>query len=77
MQKQQKSKKDNSPNKYLRFTSVAFQMCGTILLGSYFGKWLDATYNTNYWTQLITLFSVFVAMYLVISQVIKISKEDD
>lgn len=71
------SKNDNSPSKYLRFISVAFQMGGTIFLGNYLGKWLDAKYGTTHWTQVITLFSVFAAMYLVISQVIKVSKEDD
>lgn len=75
--KTQKPKKGKAPSKYLRFTSIAFQMCGTILLGNYFGKWLDGKYATDYWEQVVTLFSVFAAMYLVISQVIKLSKDDD
>jgi hypothetical protein len=52
-------------------------MGGTIFLGNYFGEWLDAKYNKEYWASTITLISVFIAMYLVIAQVIKVSKEDD
>ncbi|MFD1062538.1 AtpZ/AtpI family protein [Winogradskyella litorisediminis] len=77
MSLEQKPKKSKSPNKYLRFTGIAFQMGGTILLGNYFGKWLDEKYATDYWEQVVTLFSVFVAMYLIIAQVIKLSKDDD
>ncbi|ARV09662.1 hypothetical protein BTO05_08410 [Winogradskyella sp. PC-19] len=73
----QKPKKGKAPSKYLRFTSVAFQMGGTIFLGNYLGKWLDENYATDYWEQIVTLFSVFASMYLVISQVIKLSKDDD
>jgi len=52
-------------------------MGGTIFLGNYFGEWLDVKYNKDYWESTITLISVFIAMYLVIAQVIKVSKEDD
>jgi membrane protein DedA with SNARE-associated domain len=76
-QKLKDSKASKTPNKFLRFTSVAFQMGGTIFLGNYFGEWLDAKYNKDYWESTVTLISVFIAMYLVIAQVIKVSKEDD
>ncbi|NRD18503.1 AtpZ/AtpI family protein [Winogradskyella eckloniae] len=52
-------------------------MGGTIFLGNYLGEWLDAKYNKAFWETSISLFAVFASMYLVISQVIKISKEDD
>lgn len=52
-------------------------MGGTIFLGNYLGKWLDVKYDKDFWETTITLFSVFASMYLVISQVIKVSKEDD
>ncbi|MDN3491617.1 AtpZ/AtpI family protein [Winogradskyella bathintestinalis] len=61
----------------MRFTAVAFQMGGTIFLGNYLGQWLDAKYSTDFWETTITLISVLLSMYLVISQVIKMSKEDD
>ena len=75
--KPHKPKASKNSNKFLRFTSVGFQMFGTILLGNYFGEWLDAKYNKDYWESSITLISVFLSMYLVIAQVIKVSKEDD
>lgn len=56
---------------------MAFQMGGTIFLGNYLGQWLDAKYSTDFWETTITLISVLLSMYLVISQVIKMSKEDD
>lgn len=55
---------------------MAFQMGATIFMGNWLGQWLDKTYNKNYWESLITLFAVFSSIYLVISQVIKLSKED-
>ena len=70
-------KKGKTPSKYLRFTSVAFQMGGTIFLGNYLGKWLDIKFDKDFWESIITLLSVFVAMYMVIAQVIKVSKEND
>lgn len=71
------SKANKGPNKFIRFTSIAFQMGGTIFLGNYLGQWLDSKYNKDFWETTITLLSVFISMYLVISQVIKVSKEDD
>lgn len=64
-------------NPYIRFTSVAFQMGATIYLGNLLGKWLDVKYNKDFWESIVTLFSVFLAIYQVISQVIKISKHND
>lgn len=70
-------KANKGPGKFIRFTSVAFQMGGTIFLGNYLGQWLDARFDKDYWETTITLLSVFASMYLVISQVIKMAKEDD
>jgi uncharacterized membrane protein YfcA len=52
-------------------------MGGTIFLGNYLGQWLDAQFDKDYLETTITLLSIFVSMYLVISQVLKMSKEDD
>jgi len=49
----------------------------TIWLGNLLGGWVDSKYGTENWENIITLLSIFAAMYLVISQVIKVSKEDD
>ena len=64
------------PSKFLRFTSTAFQMGATIWLGNMLGKWLDVKYQTTYLENTITLLAVFISMYLVISQVLKISKNN-
>ncbi|MEM6514899.1 MAG: AtpZ/AtpI family protein [Bacteroidota bacterium] len=69
--------KNKGPNKYIRFTTVAMQMGLTIWMGNLLGGWLDNKYSVDFLESTITLLSVFIAMYLVISQVIKVSKEDD
>ncbi|WP_262496089.1 AtpZ/AtpI family protein [Confluentibacter lentus] len=75
------NQKDPKPQKqfnpYIRFTTVAFQMGATIYLGNLLGKWLDSKYITDFWESIITLLSIFIAIYQVISQVIKVSKKDD
>ncbi len=52
-------------------------MGATIYLGNLLGKWLDSKYITDFWESIITLLSIFIAIYQVISQVIKVSKKDD
>jgi len=72
-----KRKKPFKPNKFVRFTSAGLQIGVTIWLGNEIGKWLDTRYNKTFFESTVTLFSVFVAIYLVIVQVMKISKEND
>ena len=67
-------KPEKQYNPYIRFSAVAFQMGATIYLGSKLGNWLDTTYNKTFFTPSITLFSVFVAIYLVIKEALKLSK---
>ncbi len=71
------AKKHKNPSPFLRFTSVAFQMGATIFLGNYLGSWLDKKYNADFWENTVTMLAVCIAMYLVISQVLKLSKKDD
>ncbi len=52
-------------------------MGATIWLGNLFGKWLDTKFDKDFLESTVTLLAVFMAMYLVIMQVIKVSKEDD
>jgi len=73
----QQPKKEKSPNKYIRFTSVAFTMGATIFLGNLLGKWLDSKYGKEFWESTITLLAIFISIYMVIAQVIKVSKEND
>lgn len=74
-QKNQETKKPLNP--FIRFTAVGFQMGATIFLGNLFGKWLDDRYALSFWESTITLLAVLVSIYLVISQVIKLSKEQN
>jgi len=54
-------------------------MGGTIYLGSLLGRWLDGKFPNEHelYTKIVTLLAVFGAMYAVISQVIKITNQDD
>lgn len=74
-----KNSKRKPLNKYIRFTTIAFQMGLTIYLGSLLGEWLDTKYPNEgeLYTKICTLVAVFLAMYSVIQQVTKISKEND
>lgn len=74
MSKDNQKKKQLS--KFVQFTGMAFQMGGTIYLGSLLGSWLDSKYqNENQlYFKIITLLAVFLAMFAVIRQVSKIGK---
>lgn len=77
MDSPQESKK--KINKYIRFSALGFQMGGTIGGLAFLGVWLDKKYNPggSAFTLCLTLFGVAASMYLVIKEVIKMSKEDD
>jgi hypothetical protein len=64
---------------YARFSGVAIQMGAIITGGALLGSWLDDNYNPKgkAFTLSLTLFSVVVAMYLVIKEVVNISKKQD
>ena len=64
---------------FIRFTSLAFQMIGTIGFFSWLGYYLDQKYNskTPWWTICLSLFGVFISIYLVIREVIKMSKDNE
>ncbi|WP_255554378.1 AtpZ/AtpI family protein [Tenacibaculum sp. AHE15PA] len=51
----------------------------TIYLGNLLGKWLDVQYPNNgeLYSKICTLAAVFLAMFSVIRQVTKISKDND
>lgn len=75
MSKENPEKKQLS--KFIQFTGMAFQMGGTIYLGSLLGSWLDDRFkNENeLYFKVVTLLSVFLAMYAVIRQVSKIGNK--
>ncbi|MCB4798352.1 AtpZ/AtpI family protein [Neotamlana laminarinivorans] len=72
-------KPEKQYSKYIRFTTMAIQMGATIYLGSLLGEWLDVKFNnTNQlYYKIVTLLSVFIAMYAVIKQVLNITNKNN
>lgn len=66
-------------NPFIRFTSIALQMGVTIWLGSLLGSWLDVKFESEnqIYFKVITLLAVFIAMYSVIKQVVKITNNQN
>lgn len=71
--------KPSSPmKKYARFSGIVIQMGVIIGLFSWLGTYLDEKYQTeNIWTIILALSGVFLAMYIVIKEVIKTSQDDE
>lgn len=55
-------------NNYLKYSGMAFQMVGTMLIGILVGKWLDRKLETPqpYFTALFALVFTGAAIYLVL-----------
>lgn len=72
----QKPKKPLNP--YVRFTTIALQMGLTIYLGSKLGEWLDVKFDNQnqLYYKIVTLCSVFIAIFAVIRQVINLTNKD-
>ena len=62
-------------NKVLLYTNLAIQMGIIIGIGTYFGNYLDKSFQnqTPWWTLILSLSSVFLAFY----QIITTLKTDD
>lgn len=72
------NQKKNQLHKYLALTGVAFQMGITIYLGAYFGKKLDAHFETaKTYTLILTLLSLLIALWSVLAQLKKINDKYD
>lgn len=73
--------KDKEPRKsdYLRFSSLGFQMAITIGLGAWAGTYLDNKFQTEkpYYSIVIILVAIAIALYQVIKEVMNISTSDD
>ena len=62
-------------NKYLKFTSIAFQMIFIITGGALLGKYLDGYGEGKVYTIIFSLLGVFIGMYLVIKEAIAMMKK--
>lgn len=72
-------KKPKKYNAYARFSSVGIQM-GIVIAGfTWLGTYLDEKQHlkTPIWTIVLSLFGVFVSMYLIFKEVNKMNKKND
>ena len=76
-QKNHHQKQKEQLNKYLRVSGAGFQMLATIALGVFIGYKLDERYSNDQqiYTVIFSLLFIGIALYSVIKQVSKISKE--
>lgn len=68
-----------SYSKYARFSAIGIQM-GVIIGGfAWLGNYLDDRYQTKnpWWTIGLSLFGVAASLYLMIKEVMKMSKDED
>jgi len=72
-----KEDKKSQPNKFIVFSGLGLQMGLTIYLGHYLGEFLDQKYGNEdgLYEKGITLLAVFISIYLVIRQAIRLSKD--
>ena len=72
----EKEPNKNQNNKWIALINIPFQLGIIIFLFSYFGIWLDEKYSNggSIWTIILSLLSVFLALYNVIRQVKNLNK---
>jgi hypothetical protein len=72
----EKEPNKNPSNKWIALINIPFQMGIIIFSFSYLGVWLDEKYSngSSVWTIVLSLFSVFLALYNVIRQVKNLNK---
>jgi len=77
----EKETKDTKPkmSNYARFSTLVIQMGAVIAFFTWLGMFLDKKYalKTPVWTIILSLFGVFMGLYIVIKDVIKASKDDE
>lgn len=73
------NKKPNGFSRYARFSALGIQMGVIIGFFSWLGVYLDDKYQskTDWWTIGLSLFGVSAALYLIIREVIKLSKDNE
>lgn len=69
--------KKKSLSKWVALMNIPFQMGIIIFAFTYLGMWLDEKYsnNSSTWTIVLSLLSVFIALYNVIRQVKNLNKK--
>ena len=69
----EKEKQNVALKNWARFSTIALQMGVTIYLGNILGSWLAVQFETSWLEQAVTLFSIFIAIYLVIRSVMSLN----
>ncbi len=64
-------------NKYIRFTSIGFQLGATIYFAAYVGKWLDNKYlmEKKVFTLIFILVGLIASIWSIVKQLEKINNE--
>jgi F0F1-type ATP synthase assembly protein I len=72
----EKEPNKNQQNKWIALINIPFQMGVIIFAFTYLGMWLDEKYSngSSVWTIVLSLLSVFLALYNVIRQVKNLNK---
>jgi len=70
--KNRDSKKD-SMYYFAKYSGLAFEMLGIIVLGVFAGKKIDESRNADFplWTIILSLLAIFLSLFLVINDVLK------
>lgn len=70
------NQKKKSPSKWAAMINIPFQMGVIIFVFTYAGMWLDEKYtDSSIFTIILSLLSVFIALYNVIRQVKNLNKD--
>lgn len=70
------NQKKKQPSKWISMMNIPIQMGVIIFAFTYLGIWLDEKYtDSSVFTIILSLFSVFVALYNVIRQVKNLNKD--
>jgi len=71
--KKENEKRKLSPNSLARYSGMAFQIGGAIILGIIVGWWLDKQLDcrSHAFTALFAILGIFVGLYSVIKDVLK------
>lgn len=74
--KKNEEEKIKKVNSFAKFSSAGIQMGVLIVAGVYFGKYLDEKFQfeSPWMTIVFALLGVFIGLYIVIREVIKMSK---
>lgn len=64
-------------NNALKLSGAGMQMGLTIFACNWLGKYLDTHYDKTFWETTLTLLGIFASMYLIIRQVLQITKDND